>query len=225
MVNQDRSLAVRVEQNALVVANPQLQGLAKHLGWKPETAIMRIERALPARLEQNLYLTVMAENPVVRPETFAKLLRHLNGGQELRDSDMNDRTVGENLTSNRFVDVGDLLGIALSLIEWGKEYGDVGIGSETAACLAQAYGEHAEAMLDMIQEHFDIIAEALNMGTVSRPRVLAGFIKAIAFHAANGDKRGGVPNAVSLDEVIAILSNFAQSPDGSDEDEEEENQQ
>jgi hypothetical protein len=84
-----------------------VQKIATRLRWKPQTLIARIEQALPAVIEQQIYLAVGDFR--ILPGSMAKLLRMYLGHQELQLEDLNPRPVGKNLTFSKFGSFAEFL--------------------------------------------------------------------------------------------------------------------
>lgn len=181
--------------------------LAKRLRHKPETLMARIERSLPALLEQNLYLLLALEcEKTVLPGTFANILRYYTNGQELVPADLKDREIGKNLISNKVSSLGDYLEVALSLMgKLDKLDLSTPISSGTAARLARAYGEDAADILEIVDNELQYIIDGL--GWIMRPMVaMTKIINAIARHAADGEGKAGMPNILCADDIIELLS-------------------
>ncbi len=166
----------------ITVFTPRVQSVATRLGWKAETVLARVKRALPTRIEQTLYLSVTAEWGVIQPETLAKLLRYFLNGQKLIEADMQERIVGEE-TTNKFVWVANQVVAAVSLMMDCREGAESGIaiGAETAAQLVAAYGEDgAEEIIGIVSENWYRIAEGIGWDYMSEHEATAKIIKAVA---------------------------------------------
>ncbi len=180
---QGRDL-VRPDSGQLTVASPQVVAVARSLRWRPPVLLRRLQEALPAPVEQRVYLAVAGEMSM-HPETFGKLLRTFLGGQTLQPVDLQERVVGKNLVTSRIAEVGDYLESALALL--GKIQAGVdgiSISAQSAGKLAMAYGEYAVDIVGQIVEGVEEIREALGIGPeVPRKSVVGVAIRHITNHA------------------------------------------
>jgi hypothetical protein len=191
-----------IQTQSLTVYNPSVRNLAKRLKWKPETAVRRIAQALPAVLEQNIYLLLVQEWQVgVQPETFCRILRYINNDQEIKEDDFRDRDVGENLISNKGVEIVEQASLSLLLIQKSRV-----ISADTAVRLAKTYGEFAEDIIDIVEENAYLLMGKLGLENVSLPKAMAIILKGIARQNERLDGRGGTPDITSAADIIALLS-------------------
>ncbi len=157
-----QSIVVHSRTDALETANVVVQAIATNKGWLPETLIRRVKNALPARVEQILYLR-LAESTGYHPESVAKMLRGILGSHELQARDMLDVALGENLSINRFAETLDLLVEIVAMTRSLREmYGSLSIDDATS--LAKAYGpDHVEVIADSVSRYlssnFDVESE------------------------------------------------------------------
>jgi len=93
-----KSVTLIFENQELVPSNPNVIAVAEKLHWRPITTVRRIQKALPAVFEQQLYLVLGASFGIL-PETMAKLLRIFLESRSMVRSDMNYKVVGKNLVS------------------------------------------------------------------------------------------------------------------------------
>jgi hypothetical protein len=208
--------------NALSAGSPQIQALVRRLGWKHETAIRRIQSALPVPVEQSMYFDITIHFRVgVRPETFARLLRYFNNGQELSDMDLQDRVQGQNLFSNKVAQVAELIFQALSLRE---EIEDMGFSAslETMSRLVVAYGDETQDIVDLVADNVWEIARGLKIRPSSQSKIMNVILKAIAYHAAETEGQSGMPNPVSAEEIVALLSSLRRSEGWASDDDDAE---
>ena len=149
-----------LERFALAVTNPTVISLSKAFNWKPETVIARVERALPEKFEQQVYLAV-AESFRIRPESLALLLDIWRGGKPLTIHDLERRQIGQNVVANSFGNFSDFFEACMSLIKIVcKEYQAFGISMELAAHIVLAFGvNQPEALIEMIDTNLDECCE------------------------------------------------------------------
>ncbi len=171
LVSQDRTIFKSVY--ALEVTGRRVQSVSGILHWKPETLIRRIKTALPAVVEQQLYLHVGGDFRI-QPESLAKLLRSFLGSYELQPDDFFSVSVGNNLVKNKFADVADFLEGALTLLDKVSiDYAGFTMSMEDAAELVKTYGpEGAESIIDSIAANIDHIAPRLNAENRSFERAM-----------------------------------------------------
>jgi hypothetical protein len=147
--SETTALAVS-EEYALVPQNPRVQIVAKHLRWKAETAISRIKRALPAPLEQQIYLAIMpqAGESTILPESLAKILHKYLGDQQLQLKDLMPDTPG-NSRLNAFL---EFLAECMNLLKVvTKEYAAFSMTIEDACLIALTYGgADPERLIEMV---------------------------------------------------------------------------
>jgi hypothetical protein len=150
---------------SLVPTNPRVLSLAKRFRWKPETVISRIKRALPAPLEQEIYLGIGPDFRMF-PESLAKLLRFFLGQERLEIEDLESVTVGNNLVYSRFKNFADFLQECLNLLKIvSKEYSDFSLTIEQAAVIVSTYGnDHPERLIEMVDTNLDELCEILGVG-------------------------------------------------------------
>ena len=175
---------VSTATTALVPSNPRVQLAAKRLNWKPETLVRRIQEALPAVVEQQVYLRV-APSFGIQPESIAKLLRYHLGSQELQPHDLNDRPAGNNLVNNKFTVAMEFLRETLNLVSHRSIYSQIGISMETAAQLVTAYGEDAPFIVESVVDSIGLIRERLGIRRLSDSRLISLVITFIAKRAAD----------------------------------------
>lgn len=197
---QQTALVVTGEGTKLQVMDPNVQSLAKHLGWRPDTVIARIERHLPARIQQDMYLLTVRDWIPILPETFARVLEYVSPyqrvTQELLERD-----------EKKVIAIGDNIALLLSLLAWGKEEDSTIIDVESAARLAAMYGDYAEDILDLVEDTLDRIRDQIGLGKLPRPQAFAIVVKAIA------NNSGGGPNVLKSDDIIALFQHdFSQDP-------------
>lgn len=166
MTNND---VVVAETTELVAQNPKVQAIAKSLRIKAERLVVRIESALPAVVEQQLYLQLGGDFRL-QPESMAKLLREYLGDQQLAAVDLVSRTMGENLVYNRFDDVEYFVQQVLNLIS--KDL-DIPVSMRNAARLVIAYGEHAEEVVDDLIANSEYLKERFKLKTYRTERVVS----------------------------------------------------
>lgn len=192
--------------------------LAQHFGWKTTTVARRIQEALPARLEQAVYLTLTREMEWRGfPETFRDILRYFTGGAELsiqqlqdRHFDMQGRRISEvqaresgSLMTNTGERILESVSMVMELSNWAKAEGYT-LSSQDLARLVHAYGDQAEYILGMIGEHLEEIRDTFRWKQ-PLPVVMHIVVRRVARCAADADGTVAAPNVLSIEDVIALF--------------------
>lgn len=159
----DSGLSARPDYS-LVSTNQRVQALAKRLHWKPQTAIVRIQKALPAILEQQIYLA-LAPDFAILPESMAKLLRLYLGYQELTLQDLTPHQVGENLVYSKFSSFAEFLRECLNLLKiLSREYSAFSLSVEQAGFIVLHYGtDNPELLIEMVDNNLEQMCEVLGV--------------------------------------------------------------
>ncbi|MBI2573843.1 MAG: hypothetical protein HYV78_00390 [Candidatus Wildermuthbacteria bacterium] len=212
MADGKRALVPRNPDGSLSVDGQGVTALARRLKWSPEALVRRIQDALPAPLEQQVYLEVALSLRLRRatlPETFGKIFRELIGERKLTARDLEDRVVGENLVVNTMVEVGDYLAIALELLERFWELGVRSVPTvRVATKLAMAYGEHAVDIVEMVENNLHAILRGAGVRSrLPLPAWMGIILGHIAEHATQGG--GGVFCVRDFDDVIELLNKYS----------------
>ncbi|MFH1423912.1 MAG: hypothetical protein ABIG29_03120 [Candidatus Nealsonbacteria bacterium] len=191
------NIIVIVDKQQLTPANPTVGSLANRFGWRPETVLARIQRSLPAVLEQRMYLVVSEDWPLgMRPETFNMVLRVLISNQ--------------NIPRDRVDEVGRKLERVCTVFDICKD-NDVSISWKTAAQLALAYGIDVESVVELVIGESFLIVERLGL-RINETAAAGIFLREIARHCAGEGKRG-IPNILTSRDVIILLKSFP-NPEG-----------
>lgn len=165
-MNEDKSnkQLAHIEEYALVITNPRVQKLAKHLKWKPQTAVARIERALPAKMEQQIYLA-LASDFAILPESMAKLLRLYLGHEQLQLDDLNPRPVGRNLIHSKFITFAEFLRESLNFLKIvAKEYTAFSLSIDQAGFMVLNYGtDNPQLLIEMVDTNLEEMCEVLGI--------------------------------------------------------------
>jgi len=150
--------------SGLVPQNRKVKRLARRLRWRPETAVERIKRALPAPVEQQIYLDVAADFGLL-PESMAKLLRFFMGEEELDAEDMDFHSIGENLVASKFAEFAEFLRECLHLLKVvAQEYSSFSLTIEHAAVIVKHYGvDEPELLIEMIDGNLEELCELLGV--------------------------------------------------------------
>jgi hypothetical protein len=191
----------------LVPENPLVAKIALRLRWRPETAIRRIEKALPARIEQEIYLKLGSDFGI-HPESMAKLLRFYLGEENLLIEDLDPKPIGNNLVSSKFTNFAEFLQACLYLLKLvGKEFTSFSISIEHAAMIVSHYGtENPEALIEMIDGNLEELCEMLAIGNDRtyefRMRTCIWLIVTKVF-AEN--KNSGRPDILDLAEILDVI--------------------
>jgi hypothetical protein len=155
---------VTTSKTDLVVTNPRVIAIARHMYWRPDTLVRRVERALPAKMEQRLYLA-LAASVRIYPESLAKILREIMGIRELTVHDLVPVRVGKNLTADGFTPVVELLQETLWLVgRIGLDYQGVSVGMVNAARIVRVYGQGGvESVIDSIAQKLEAMEGMLGL--------------------------------------------------------------
>lgn len=156
----------------LVPTNLRVKGIARRFRWEPTTLIRRVENALPAPVEQQVYLEV-GLGYRIQPESLAKMLKVFREADSLREIDRDWHTVGLNMVKSRFTDILDKIEAALLLIDKTSDAAEYMMSMESAAHLVEAYGEHAEDVLGQIIENLGVVQRLLCISS-EVPRKIVG---------------------------------------------------
>jgi len=130
---------------------------AGRLSLQPRALVTRMKSAMPAVIEQNLYLVVAEQTASpLPPEDFATLLRRLSSrGRPLRIEDFTVK-VGKDLQSYSAARLVELLDIALDLMgKWDEEgKGEiVPLDVSQAVGLVLIFGEHSADIVNTVEEN------------------------------------------------------------------------
>lgn len=195
-----------------------IEELAKHFGWKTTTITRRVQDALPARLEQAVYLTLAREMEWRGfPETFRDMLRYFTGGVELSVDRLADRHFnmrGERISEDQARKEGSLMtntgerilesvSLAMELSNWAKDEGYT-LPARDIVRLVHAYGEQAENILGMIGESLEEIRDTFGWKK-ALPAVMGMVVRRVAECAADADGATSVPNAMCIDDIVALF--------------------
>ncbi|KKT17536.1 MAG: hypothetical protein UV98_C0006G0001 [Parcubacteria group bacterium GW2011_GWB1_43_6] len=205
------------EIEEISVITPGIQALAVQLGWRPETAVARIKKALPARFAQSAYLAMVDQWGVVLPESFAQIADYFTRGQGLREADLTNADPGirESLEATF-----DQIAKTVYLVREAREI-NADISIETATRLVAAYGDEAEKILEIILDAIPIaLAYLPQWKRKSKALTNATIVKIVAFHACEGAGRGGLVNIVDIDGLVQLISSSAFFEILTDDDEE-----
>jgi len=145
--------------HGLQVSDQGVQSIAKALRINPDRLIARIEAALPAQAEQELYVKIGSDFKI-QPESLAKLLREFLGPREVVATDSVAHAVGKNLIAYPFGDVNDFLTGVFDLL--GMDL-DINVSMRNAAKLVIAYGHGTEAVVDDLFANVEMVAKRLGL--------------------------------------------------------------
>jgi hypothetical protein len=161
----DKSLVVR-EEFALTIHNQDVVKIARSLRWTPRRAVERIKNALPAVMEQQIYLGLSDFR--IHPESLAKLLRLFRGDREIQLDDMLPNPVGENLVYSRFLEFADFLRECLNLLKIvSLEFSGFAISVDQAGWIVLHYGnDDPERLLEMLDTNLDEFCEIFGVSNL-----------------------------------------------------------
>lgn len=207
MNNKSTALVIREEQLALVVSNPDVQKVALRLRWRPETAIARIKRALPAILEQQIYLAIAPRinESALLPESLAKLLRLYLGRQELQLEDL-DPGAPYKPRFDSFVEyLGDCINI-LKVVT--KEYSAFSLKIEHAGMIVLQYGkDDPERLIEMVDCNLEEMCEVLNISNYLPYSQRMGIcISVLVDKIMPINRMNGAPDLLGLDDFLRMPS-------------------
>jgi hypothetical protein len=209
MENGDKSteLIIRDERYALVPSNQNIQKIATRLRWRPETAIVRIKRALPSFLEQQIYLTIapLRNESALLPESLAKLLRLYLGHQELQLEDVAPGSVGR----SRFESFVEFLGDCINLLKVvTKEFDALSLKIEHAGLIVLHYGkDDPERLIEMIDCNLEEMCEVLNISNrMSYAKKMGICISVVVMKIIPVNNRNGTPDLLDLTGFLSMSS-------------------
>ncbi len=204
---KSKALAV-IPQYALVPSNPNIQALAKHLRWTPERAIIRIQRALPAVMEQQVYLAIASDFGLL-PESMAKLLRLYLGQTELKLDDLKPHPVGENLVYSKFDSFAEFLRECLNLLKIvTKEYTAFSMNIEHAGLIVLHYGtDHPESLVEMVDINLEEMCDVLGISNeYSYSKRMRTCIWLMVTKVIPENRRNGVPDILDISDFLTMSS-------------------
>jgi len=191
----ERGSEVVLIPGEIVVSNPAVVEVAEFFNWKPITLVRRVNDALPAVIEQKLYLTVVKDyDSKMQPETFGRMLEYFTKGQNITEKNLESP---ENLLMDKITG-------ALSLFELVKKETGGQIASRTVAKLVDAYGEKAEDVVDLVYGDIFLILERLGWNSVNPKKGASLILKYIAKNATDGNGSGRV-DVVNIDDICGVM--------------------
>jgi hypothetical protein len=209
MNNDDKSKVLTIcdERYALVPANPSVQLLANRLRWRPETAIARIKRALPAVMEQQIYLAIapQAGESSLLPESMAKLLRLYLGHQNLQLDDLRPGSPGK----SRFTSFAEFLGECINLLKIiTKEYSAFSLKIEDAGMIVLQYGkDDPERLIEMVDCNLEEICEVLDISNnLSYSLRMRLAVSIVVSRIIPENHKSGTPDLLDLSDFLNMAS-------------------
>ncbi len=174
----------RVKTQLLHPNNKFVRKAGLSFGWKPETVLSRMERALPSVLEQILYLRVGVDFRLM-PETFSKILREYLGVRELQLVDL--KPLGN--TESKFDETVRFLASVLSILDKESlDYPGSGVSTLVATRIAKRYGpDHVIHILDSVMTNLDAIREFLGFRSASDDRMFGIAMSFLAYAIMDDD--------------------------------------
>lgn len=213
MKTNTTTTVVVAEQFALVATNPRIQAIAQRFRWKPEKVIARIKRALPAVMEQQIYLAVAPQpgESGILPESMAKLLRlYLGHHQKLQLSDLSPGSPGR----SRFDSFAEFLGECINLLKIvTKEYSAFTLSIANAGMIVLHYGkDDPERLIEMVDCNLEEMCDVLNISNErsysERMRIC---VWAVVTRIIPMNHRTGTPDLLDLTDFFAMSSAQRQS--------------
>lgn len=197
-----------LDTGSLVPTNPAVVKMAKHLRWTPERAIVRIQRALPAPMEQQVYLAVAADFGIL-PKSMAKLLRFYLGDQNLQLEDLVPRPVGPHMVSSKFSVFAEYLRECLSLLKIvTKEYSSLSLNVEYAAMIVTHYGtDQPELLIEMVDNNLEELCELLGVSNEhSYGHRMRLCIWLMVTKVIPENRKNGRPDILDVSDILSISS-------------------
>lgn len=206
-MSKSKTVAIRDAQYALVPTNPNVQKLSKRLRWKPETAIARIQRALPAPMEQQVYLAIaprLGESALL-PESMAKLLRLYLGHQELELEDLKPGSPGR----SRFLSFAEYLGECINLLKVvTKEFDALSLKIEHAGLIVLQYGsDNPERLIEMVDCNLEEMCEMIGISNeIGYGKRMGICISVVVNKIIPMNRRNGTPDLLDLTDFLNMTS-------------------
>lgn len=175
----------------LKVTDPKVLKIASKLRLKPATVITKIEKALPAVVEQHMYLERGAEYRIL-PNSLKIILRTFLGERELKYQDLADE-------NSIFDSVEEYLDEVLTLQEkTSLQYDGVNLSMETASKLVLAYGSNTDQIIDSIEANIEELGIRLGMRYRS-PEIIMGYaISFLVDDVLEYNQKHGLPNVTDI---------------------------
>jgi len=206
----------------LVPANPVVTAVAEKLRWKPSTLIARVKEALPAVVEQQMYLTV-CEDFRIHPETMATLLEAFRGfARPLEAIDAVSRPVGRDLIVNRLDIVSEKVEWALAILDKDRDHlTEIQMSAKHVAVLVNCYGEHSEVIVDTLISEASMIAESIGWDNISENAMCGVLFTMLVEFIEAAESPNPITGEEIADRVVDFMIRKLSSPN-KDEDEEKE---
>ena len=200
-------VAIRDDQYALVPSNLSVQLLANRWRWKPETAIARIKKHLPAVLEQQIYLAIapLAGESGILPESMAKLLRLYLGFQELQITDIAPGSPGR----MKFDSFAEFLGDCINLLKIvTKEYEAFSLKIVHAGMIVLQYGkDDPERLIEMVDCNLEEMCEMLGINNeIEYNKRMGMCVSVVVNKIIPMNRRNGSPDLLDLADFLNMTS-------------------
>ncbi len=195
------------EQYALVPTNSNVLAIANRFRWKPETTIARIKRALPAMIEQQIYLAIAPQKGEsgILPESMAKLLRLYLGHQHLQLEDLSPGSPGR----SRFTSFAEYFGECINLLKIiTKEYSAFSLKIEDAGMIVLQYGkDDPERLIEMVDCNLEEICEVLDISNnLSYSLRMRLAVSIVVSRIIPENHRSGTPDLLDLSDFLSMAS-------------------
>lgn len=200
--------ALETRSDLLVPTNERVLMVAQRLRWSPERAVARIKRALPAPLEQQVYLAIAPDFGVL-PESMAKLLRIYLGHEELTLHDLEPRPAGLNLVTSKFESFAEFLRECLNLIKIvSKEYTSFTLSYEYAAMIVLHYGvQYPERLIELVDNNLEELCEMLGVNNEHEySKRMRLCIWLIVSKVIPENKKNGIPDVLDISDILTLSS-------------------
>ncbi len=188
------------DTTALVQSNVRVRYIAYRFRWSVDTLIKRVEKALPSRIEQGMYLKV-AIGYRIQPESLRTMLRVFRGDQDLGPVDLQSFRTGPNMYKSRFDDIAERIEQTMLLIDKTADSAEYMMSMEHAARLVEAYGAHAEEVLGQIVENIFDVAQYLGIKSESPKRIVGVAIKVLVEEVITREQ--GSPIPLTIEDMFA----------------------
>jgi hypothetical protein len=195
------------EQYALTPTNTSVKAVARRFRWQPETAVRRIKEALPAPLEQQIYLAIAPEHGEsgLLPESMAKLLRMFLGDRSFELEDI----APDAQRRGTFEAFADFLGECIMLLKiLTADYPGLGLSIAHAGMVALHYGpDNTDILIEIVDSNLEELCTFLGVSNgQSYARRMRICLSIIAGKIIPDNKQRGVPDPLDLSDFLNMPS-------------------
>ena len=182
---------VKTGMGELVPSTPFVQEISRSLRIRPHLLIARIESALPAEAEQELYLTIFEAYEVsIHPESFAGLMRVYHGSGQHQGNPIIETSTAPHTRASTIDHLSDYIAGALGLVDRYKQGDRPSVSYAVAGKLILLFGaDQAAELIEEAMAERDLVERALGCGRGTRANEM---IYALAQRLIKHGDRGGV---------------------------------